>query len=352
MSQESETSTTEVEAGAIPEAQEAASPAATEGVSSSGTSADEPQTVRDSILAALADPAEEPAQPEPGKAPAAQAAERNSAPEAKPETDPGEDEEHRLTDEEFRSLPQGVRNRIGHLSTSLSKVRKERDDLSQKMEASSGAIQQMEQLESFVRENRIEPKNLSLAFGMMAKLANGDFSGFLSDIGPFVALAQQSAGLTYAADLKSAVENGEISEDMARRMTQERAQNARLLAQTQALQQTQKVQSAAQSAQATTSRIVQAVNAREAELRSDPEYARLAPLVQEQIKVMLESGARPRSPEEGVAMVNRAVEFVRRTAPKPQPKPTLPTPSATSNPRSAKPAPKSVREAVLLGLSD
>jgi hypothetical protein len=335
---------------------ETSSPDVTEGASSSDAAASQDQSgterIVDEFLKKFGDGTTEKAE-----APVAQEAsdaERNPAPDAKDSKvdqtvakDDDDDDKHRISDEVFKALPEGVKQRIGHLNTAVKKARR---DMEAMQAQTKPVIERMQQLESFVRDNRIEPQNLSRAFGMMAKLSSGDFQGFLTDIRPFVSMAEQATGTVFAPDLADKVDSGEMSEATAKVITQQRIALAREQAKARSLEQVQTRQVQQTQASQNVRTIVDVVNAREAELRaSDPDYPALKSVVDQQMKVLL-SHAVPKTKEQALKMVNDAYDLAKsvRAQAKPSLRETIPQPT-TSTVAKGKPSPKSVKDAILNG---
>ncbi|MDG3089232.1 hypothetical protein P7F88_25550 [Vibrio hannami] len=148
-------------------------------------------------------------------------------------------------------------------------------------------------------------------------------------------------------DLQKRVEDGYITEDDARELTRARAQAQTKQAQAEAARKHAEQQQTAQSQQATQQAIATAVQQREAALRAeDPDFAQKSPLVQQQVKAMLEMGATVTTPEQGVALIDRAYELVKANSVRPARPATMPTPSSTSRSQPATPAPKSALDAM------
>jgi len=94
--------------------------------------------------------------------------------------------------------------------------------------------------------------------------------------------------------------------------------------------------------------IAQTVDARERELMADPDYARLKSDVHARIKLAIDAGARPRSPEDALAMVNNAYAQAK-TAAAAKPRPATPPRPGSTSPRHGSTAPTSLEEAITLG---
>ncbi len=353
------TMTAETSQGVEAAAEQTSSPEVTDSAPSSGAAEQEATTrdrIVDDFLKAFGDGSEETAAaPDDQDQPAAQDQEKTSdQPDAdqKVAADDATDDKFRIPDEVFKSLPDGVKRRIGHLNATAKKAQRDLAEATGRLETAQPVIERMRSLETFVTENRIDPKNLGAAFGMMAKMARGDFKGFLSDIQPWVDAAKMAAGEAIHPDLKAHVDNGEMTEEMARRVTADRLKAARIEHQNKALaaRQQQAQESTAQQSHVQT--ILSVVQKREAELRTDPDFASLEPAIKRQMAFALKRGV-PRSPEEALALVNEAFEIAKESRPKPvaPPKATIPQPGASQMDRG-RPKPKSTKEAIMASLLD
>ena len=341
-------------------ADQTASPAETEGASSSDAAAEEAPSVQDAVMSALVgddseekaeetaeeDPKDEaPAEPEETTDPAAEA-------EQTPQTD-DEDDDDRIPEEEFKALPDGVRRRLGKLNSTAKKAQRDLAEANGRIEAMQSSHDNFTQIQGFVQEHRIEPQNVTLAFDAMARLSRGDHAGFLEAVKPFYEMAQQAVGGTVSSDLQSRVDEGYLTEADAKALTAARAQQAQLQARLQQEQNlnAQRVQQDQQARHQQS--IVTAVSQREAALRqSDPDYALKEPAVKQAVQMILANGAVPQSVEQAQAMVDQAYGLVNQNFVKPKPVSATP-PRVTSSTvtRSAAPA-KSAQAAVIAALTE
>lgn len=331
-------------------AEETSSPEVTDGASSSGAAAEEPKTLAD-IIADDAEKASKEfkeehgsADEETGEAPDETVEETAPKAEQKSDTthdkDDG-DEEARLSDDEFKALPDGARKRIGYLSARAKKAERQLGELNTELEGARKDQEALGQLRQFAAENQLSQQDVAVALGAMAKFRTGDFKGFVADLQPMIETARQSVGEAVAPDLQQQVDDGYLTEEAAREMTRMRLEAQRNREAAERANAEVSAERQRSQAQTATSNIVKAVNAREAELRSsDPDYAKKAAAVKRLMDYALKNGARPRTPEDAVAMVNEAYAQATEMMPKPAPKPT-PTqhvPASTSSRGSPRPA--------------
>ena len=331
--------TENTETGVDPEAEQASSPDETDGGSSSDPAESDKGTaeaIRDEFLKKYGEPETDPEADTPEAKDGdtdEDDPERDKASESKDSNDDdGEDEKFRISDKDFKALPENVRNRLGHLNTRAKRAERKATEYEAELEATRVSHERMNELETFVRENRIETENMSKAFKMMAQLSKGDYQGFLTEISPFLQMAQQASGEVIADDLVAQVEDGAISEQAARDLTRQRAQAQRLEAENRRLQQESAAQVEQQNAAASQSQIVNAVASRERHYSStDPDYALKREAIGNFVKTVLSNGGIPKSAEQAARIVDDAHAFVSQTFRRPEPRTATPRrPNATT----------------------
>lgn len=365
-SQESEhTSQIEQTEVTTSEAHETSSPDVTDSGASSSDAAAEAQesqsemtgadAIRDAFLKEYGDPTEQKGDetPEakadevPADAPKDDQKAKAEQDQIKEEKDDGDDEEFRLTDDEFKSLSDNARKRIGHLNAKSKKAERQVQEMQSQLEQTSQAAERLSQLETFVKENRIEPTDMAQAFAMTAKLAQGDHKGFLEAVTPYVEAARQALGQSFPNDIQAQVDDGYLSEEAARELTQARFKAQRAEAESARLQQQSQRQQQEQQQSQQSQALVNAVARREAELKSsDPDYARIADAVQANLQFVLGNGGIPRSPEQAVSMVNQAYELAKKSLPQSVPQATPKRPTANTVARGTQ-APASTKDAII-----
>lgn len=362
-----ESASTEVTEETSSAADTASSPDATEGASTSEAAAEKTpaEAIRDEFLKKWGDTDEESSTEADPKA-----AREDDKSEAKSSTDgetEGEkpakakaedgiddktadkddgDEEFRLSDAEFKALPEGVRKRIGHLNARAKKAERQLEGLNSEFSAAKEEAGRLTQLRAFAEKNNFEPTDVQLAFSLIADLRNGRFKEFLERAEPMIQGAREASGQAFAKDLQDRVDQGYLTEEDAREMTRMRAAEARAKEQSErARQRVQQSQQASQQ-QAAQQAIVNATVQRGEELKaSDPDYAQLEPTILSFVESQLQL-AFPRTPEQAVALVNKAHEFAKNNRPKTTPKPpTPPRPSSSAVSRGRK-EPASSKEAI------
>lgn len=335
----------------------ALSPSATDGASSSDAADKAPETAAEAILRDFqetygSDEPEEPGEtdgkdePEGDDKPDADAVEAAQTP--KPEdADDSDDTEFRIPDEQFKALPDGVKKRLGHLNTKVKKTEREMAQMEKDMVPLKDAHERFTQLQTFVHENQIEPQNVTLAFNAMALLSKGDYQGFVDAVGPWYKHAQQALGQEISPELQQRVDDGYLTLEDAKELTQARVQSQVYKGKAESLTNQQKLKSQETQAQSSQQEMLTAINAREAELKSsDPDYAQKSQAMMSMIEFALQGGAVPKDAASAVQLVNNAYERVNATFRKPPPpRATPPRPNASNPPRGV-PAPDTTQEAI------
>lgn len=361
----------ETETGETPdqEAVETPSPGETDGASSSDA-ADEAEKeqsaaekIRDEFLKKYGDDDD-------GEEKAAVETEAKTEPEPKepkaeserekPDTtkDDSDDDKFRLSDKEFKSLPETARQRIGHLNARAKKAERLLADKDAEVETTRDGYERFNRIVEYTKANSIEPDDVTLAFGMMAKLRKGDFQGFLKDANPLIEAARLAAGEAYSPDLQEAIDLGEITEDRAKELTKLRAQDQRSKDLLTRHQQDNEVRQKGDNRSKAVASIAEAVNAREAELKvSDPDYAQKQAAVLEymgrQLERLKKLGATDSvTKDDMVALVNEAHDYATKVTVRSSPNPDRQAPkrpTASSPPRGG-PTPKTTKEAIEMAI--
>ena len=338
MNPETQESVTEEQSTPEVEAEETSSPEVTdEGASSSDAAAEEPeQSPAETAVAEFLEKhgsEEEPEQvddqpPVEADEPAPKA---EQVQESVADKDDGEDEEFRLSDSEFKGLSDGAKKRIGHLNARVKKTERQLAETQSSLDAARDAEARLDRVRQFAEQNKLTSQDVTMGLGTMAKFATGDFDGFLKAVTPMYEKAMQATGKAFSPDLKDRVDNGYLTEDDAREITRSRL-NAEMAKQESDRLSAQHARAQSQQKhQAHVHDIVNAVNAREAELRqSDPDFAQKEPVMKRVLEFALSNGATPANREQAIKMVNDAYEEAAASMPKPAPKATPPRPSAST----------------------
>jgi hypothetical protein len=291
----------------------------------------EPESLLDAVKDVL-----KPKEPE---APEAADASATTDPAKLPDgqTDPDADKD--WTDAELRQVKPHTRKYIGRL---LQQRQRLRDDLA----AAQPELDQHRQLRGYLDQHKLAPEDVNLLLSVGAALRRGDYKGFLDGIEPYRDVARQSLGLDVAPDLRSRVDDGSMTEEMARELTRTRLDAARARAEAESTGQ----QVQARDTSALQTQLRTAVDSWEATIRArDPDYALKEPLVRRTTQGLLAELGAPRSQQDAVALAQRAYDEVtaQLARARPAPQPTRPRPAAVSTPSlGANPEPRSMLDAV------
>ena len=210
-----------------------------------------------------------------------------------------------------------------------------------------------EQMNAYLTRNDLAAEDVNLLLGVGAALRRGDFKAFLDGVGPYVELCNQALGKTLPADLNTKVEAGELTAEAARELSTTRFANARLKGEADAKDQAAKAARDADDEARIVNSVQSAVTSWEQDVRArDPDYAKKATLVLRISQALIANHGRPRTAEAAVELAKRAYEEANATftAARPAPVPTLPNPSGTRTTSNARPEPKSLMEAAMMGL--
>lgn len=250
--------------------------------------------------------------------------------EAEHQTD-AEDDEARISDEEFKKLPESVRQRIGSLSTKVGKRDAHIVELTSERDTFKASHEQLETVRKFSAENNLTPDGINQAMTAIAKRSNGDHEGFLQMVMPLVTSSKQALGQEYDPNLQDQIDEGHMTEEAAMRLTQANMERDKAKADAKALADRQAEQNKATSQQQLVATMRTAMNDAESKIKlADPDYALVQKAVMDGVVAMIKEYGAPRTPSEAARWVRTAYSEVDKPAKRPTPKPTPTTPSATS----------------------
>jgi hypothetical protein len=245
------------------------------------------------------------------------------------------------TPEELAGYKKDTRERIQQLLTERNGFRAE--------------AQVTQTLRDFLVSNDIAKEDFQLTLDLAAAMRRGDFKGFLQGIEPYVQLATQALGITLPNDLHAEVQAGRMGFDVAAQMSRERY--ARAMSDQRATRATQIMTSQQTYTQQTqlAQSIEQTVAGWEASVRqTDPDYGRKEATVKNFLWAVVQERGAPNTPEQAVEIAreayNRANETLRQFSPPPRATRAVPSSTNRSAAPGARPEPKSMMEAAMLGL--
>ncbi len=278
--------------------------------------------------------------------PKAESADTGTDPKAEPApTDPTKKEPTDPTDIPAEELAKYTPNAQGRIRE-LIKANK---DLTAQIEQFRPAVQGYDQLSTFLQTNRLSVDDANLTLEVGALLRRGDFRGFLQAVEPYVVAAKEALGEHLPDNLRQQVEEGAIPEDVARELVRTRAEASRLRGNLEETHAT--VQHQAQIEQVNGIRNIVASWERQVQA-TDPDYAQKKDLVRDYALAVVAERGSPRTPQEALSHAQEAYRRANATIAKYRPaaQPTRPSPSSVQSPTNAAPKPKSLQEAMALGL--
>ena len=228
----------------------------------------------------------------------------------------------------------------------------QRNEARQTSERFKGDAEAFAQFRSYQQAHQLENDDVNLLLATGAALRRGDFKAFLDGVMPYVDVAQQALGISLPADLHQQVENGQIPVETAREISINRIQNARLQTESNSYRDGMELQ----NQQVLANRIYDSVAAWETQTKArDPDWALKKDIVERFSQSIVMSEGRPTSPQQAVAMAQKAYEEANRVVERmrPQPVPTRQQPSGvhqTTGNGAAAPEPRNLMEAAILGL--
>lgn len=254
-----------------------------------------------------------------------------------------EDDEARITDEEFKGLSENVRQRIGALNKKTRIAEKANVELTSERDQFKQSHDQLEVVQKFSQENGLTSDGINQAMNVAAMFGQGRHAEFLAAVEPMISQAKQAMGQEYAPDLQQQIDDGHMTEEAAMQLTQANAATARATAEADSLRNanTQQTQVTSQNDHVTSMQT--AMNEAEAQLKlSDPDYALKSAAIQAELSKQIAAGQIPRSAAEAANMVRSAHALTPKPA-RPAPKPTKPTPTASTK-KGGKPVYKNSEE--------
>lgn len=227
------------------------------------------------------------------------------------------------TDDEIKALKPKVQRRVQQLLSQRNESRRERDAL--KPDAES-----FQQIRNFMQVNSLQDSEVAELFEIGAALKSGDptrLAQFLDRVMPTIQGVLEATGRSVPRDLREQVNNGELSEDAAKRLGQERY--GRLAAEERARRTDQQVQTQNQTQATATIRNAVADWQTQAR-RLDPDFDLKADAMKRAAQAMVAEKGLPQTPEQAVEYAKAAYVEVNSwmSRAKPAPKPTKPAPAS------------------------
>lgn len=298
----------------------------------------EPQSLLDAVKAAIEPKTEEAPQAEEAK------------PEEKAEETEAKAEEPEADDSK---LPFHTHPRFKQLTTQRREFKERAEKAEQQLadlepvKADAGHYQS---IVTYMRDQNLTSPEVNEGFQIMAALKNDPLKA-LELLRPHYHNLQLFAGEILPDDLAAKAENGDVEEALARETARLRHAAEFERQKREQMEQDQRQHHQHHLQQQATTGMMQAVAQWEAGIKSsDPDFAKKQELVNAYIRAEA-IAVQPRSPQEAVAIAQRAYEKANQTlaATRPAPTPARPTPSSASI-TGARPEPRTALEAAKLGL--
>jgi hypothetical protein len=211
-----------------------------------------------------------------------------------------------------------------------------------------------------IRDNGLPLSDVQIMAQLAGAVNRQDWGTFWKATEPYFNLARQALGLELPDDLKTRVDEGEMTTEAASELSKARHAAAGATVRAQQLEQQRETERQAgetRQAQESSNLVTKAVNDWEGQQRAtDPDYQRLRPLILDKMVAFVASNGPPPTPDHGIRLANWAKQEVLKVARagSPTPKATTAHPSANGSAKAPLRAePKNVYEHVFnrLGIS-
>lgn len=247
------------------------------------------------------------------------------------------------TEEELASYRKGPRKRID----ALLAQRKEARELAVALKPDADNYQA---IRSFMRQNDLADQEVADLFKAGADLKSGDparLQNFIKVVQPLLNMALEATGQLVPQDLRTQVESGEVSEEVARQLAATRHQAAIANARVQSAQQAEQARSTETVRQEITTAVNQWASAKSV---TDPDFARKQEVMRRMAQGIVAEKGIPRTPADAVAIYEQAYAEANKALAisRPAKAPTRPTAStSTSGTRTGvQPAPQSIADVI------
>ena len=205
-------------------------------------------------------------------------------------------------------------------------------------------------IEQYMTENQLSSAEVTTGFKIMA-LMKSDPAAAREALIDQLQMLNQFLGHALPPDLQQQVDEGYVTEDVARELAFRRNNDVRVQQQHQATTQQQQEQQAAQQFQAARGQMAQAVASWETQIRQgDPDYAQKEPFVVRELQA-LQAQYRIETPEQAVQLARMAYDNVTKSLKGMIKRPEVRQNTAgqrTGNSLNAKAEPRNFEEACLI----
>jgi hypothetical protein len=283
------------------------------------------------------------AKPEAQEAPSA--AEPAKTDDASPAPAPVE-----LTEAEIAELPFHNHPRFREVLTQRNALRGELAETQTKLRQYEPDAQQWGNVREFMQHNNLSDQDVLDGFRMMALLRTDPLQGRAA-IAQYLTDVDLALGLVLPDDLREDVESGYLSEERAAELAKARAATSSYEAAATETRQHEERTQALRANEALAQRLTSAAEAWETARRErDPDFEAKQDLIADRMRSIAQAERlQPRTPEEIIALLDRAAQDVtvhlKRFVPAPR---SMSRPTSASPATVAAPEPKTMREAIML----
>ena len=244
-----------------------------------------------------------------------------------------------FTSADMKSLKPWARRKVRHLQDQLATASKD--------------AEVKQNLDSFLTTNHIDGDQFNALMSVGAAMSRGDWAFVRNVMEPYWNLAMQATGGSMSPEARKMVEQGHMTEQAARQMTQQDMQRRQAELERQRYVDAEKQAQEAQVNRAHVEKVVTAVNDWEQSVRaSDPDYDRKSDAIRDMLQGIKAQRGDPKTPQEAVEMAKAAYEKVNGFAKTfaPARRSTSASPSSVNQSPSASRDPNSLEDAMLAGL--
>jgi len=330
---------------------------------STGADANQPATMEDAILAALGEPdaksgdntadadATDAEDEDPGDKADAKStdADNEDGKDTKADADAGAVDEADPSDEELKGYKPGVQKRI-------KKLLAQRNEATTKAAGFETDATSYRGLRTFMASENLNDQEAATLFQVGADLKSGDPTRMQRALGSLQAQVQrvsEALGQTVSADLQTQIDNGDMTEEAAKRFAQERYGRQVADAKLQQQQATALQGRTEQAANEQRQSVVNSVTDWQTAIRkTDPDFDSKAELMRTFGQAMVAQKGVPKNAAEAVEYAKAIYAQASKYSKPAAPKATRPTPSASSTPKSGMtPTATSIEDIIAQGLS-
>ncbi len=262
------------------------------------------------------------------------------------------------SEEELKNYSQGANDRIRELVNRRKEAEGQLTETRQELDAVKPKADRMDTIEGFMRENSIQPQDLSNALQIAALIQTGQHARALEVIQPIYERLTQGGGGQLPEDLQREVDLGYITADRARELNTMRVRN-----QQDAEAQQRDRQRADQNRQRqqftdTVTMMAKTGDAWDAEQRNDPDWktkqAKVHQLVELELRRLAATPDKlPRNEQEVRVILDNALKTVNQELASLQPPPRdIRQPAGRPAAPAAKTKPKTFMEAIDQAIAD